>query len=137
LLGSLSYGLSITLFIHAMRGLGASRASTLFGISPLAGIALSIVLLHETPNSWFVIALIIMVAGTLFLIFENHSHKHLHLANIHEHAHIHEDGHHTHDHDESLRIHEGQSHSHIHEHKEIEHDHEHMPDINHRHNHVD
>jgi drug/metabolite transporter (DMT)-like permease len=41
ILGSLSYGLSITLFVYAMRGLGAARTSALFGTAPLAGIALS------------------------------------------------------------------------------------------------
>jgi len=135
LLGYLSYGVSITLFIRAMRGLGASRASTLFGTSPLAGIALSIVLLRESPNLWFLAALLLMVAGTLFVLFENHSHKHLHFAIIHEHAHHHDEGHHSHRHNKSVRNHKSQSHSHIHEHIEIEHEHEHMPDINHRHNH--
>lgn len=135
LLGCFSYGVSITFFIRAMRGLGAARASTLFGTSPLAGIILSIVLLHESPNLWFVIALILMVFGTLFLMFEKHSHKHLHLATIHEHAHVHDDGHHNHDHEMGVAFFNGQSHSHMHKHIEIEHAHEHMPDINHRHSH--
>lgn len=135
LLGCLSYGVSITLFIRAMRGLGASRASTLFGTSPLAGIALSILLLNESPNIWFLVALLLMVAGTLFVIFENHSHKHLHFATIHEHAHDHKDGHHSHNHNEILVFNKGQNHSHIHEHIETEHEHEHMPDIDHRHIH--
>jgi len=37
LLGSLSYGISIALFILAMRGLGAARTSALFGTAPFAG----------------------------------------------------------------------------------------------------
>jgi len=137
LLGSLSYGVSIILFIRAMRGLGAARASTLFGTSPLAGIVLSIVLLHESPNLWFVMALILMVIGTLFLLFERHTHKHLHAARIHEHSHFHDNAHHSHNHDNKVIAFyiEGQSHSHVHEHIEIEHEHEHLPDINHRHLH--
>lgn len=43
LLGSISYGMSIVLFIRAMRGLGASRTSALFGTSPMAGVGKSVV----------------------------------------------------------------------------------------------
>src|ERR1035437_5469076 len=41
-LGCLSYGISIVLFIHALRGLGAARTSALFSTAPLTGIILSI-----------------------------------------------------------------------------------------------
>ncbi len=41
LLGSLSYGLSIILFIRALRGLGAARTSALFGTAPIAGVLVS------------------------------------------------------------------------------------------------
>lgn len=41
ILGGLSYGASIVLFIHAMRGIGAARTSALFSSAPLAGISLS------------------------------------------------------------------------------------------------
>ncbi len=52
LLGSVSYGLSITLFIRAMRGLGAARTSALFGTAPLAGVALSFILLKESGKHY-------------------------------------------------------------------------------------
>ena len=48
LLGGLSYGLSITLFVLALRGLGAARTSALFSTSPLSGLALTFILFRET-----------------------------------------------------------------------------------------
>jgi drug/metabolite transporter (DMT)-like permease len=133
LLGSLSYGLSIILFIRAMRGLGAARTSALFAISPLAGILLSFIFLRETPSIMLLAALPLMALGTVALLTEEHHHAHLHPALIHEHAHRHDDGHHDHEHENEVDP--SKRHSHVHEHTEMTHDHEHMPDINHRHEH--
>jgi len=133
ILGSMSYGLSITLFIRAMRELGAARTSALFGSAPFAGIAISLFLFHETTSFMFLLAIPLMVAGTIFLVYEQHAHLHSHEASVHEHAHNHDDGHHGHDHGES-GIHV-RSHSHLHEHLCREHEHHHMPDIHHRHTH--
>ena len=134
LLGSLSYGLSIILFIRAMRGLGAARTSALFATAPLAGILFSFLILHESPSIFLLAALPLMALGTVLLLTEKHHHAHLHPAVIHAHAHRHDDGHHDHTHggavDPSTR------HSHVHEHTELTHDHEHMPDIDHRHEHA-
>ncbi len=68
LLGSISYGMSIVLFIRAMRGLGASRTSALFGISPLAGVILSLIIFRDPLNTFFLLALplIILAIGLLF-----------------------------------------------------------------------
>lgn len=130
-LGSLSYGASIVLFIHAMRGLGAARTSALFSTAPLAGMLLSFLLFQELPTWWFVVALPLIGVGALFLVNEAHQHGHLHELTTHEHAHHHDDGHHDHHH-------EGDSvpqHSHIHQHEALDHDHHHMPDLHHRHTH--
>jgi len=132
-LGSLSYGLSIVLFIRAMRGLGAARTSALFGTAPLAGVALSFILLHETPSAAFLVALPLMVIAAVLLIDERHQHRHTHADVTHDHRHRHDDGHHNHDHpgmtDRSL------THAHTHHHERIEHEHVHLPDIHHRHTH--
>jgi drug/metabolite transporter (DMT)-like permease len=131
LLGSLSYGLSIVLFIHAMRGLGAARTSALFGTAPLAGMLLSFLLFRELPGWLFLLALPIMVIGTIVLVSEEHEHHHFHNLTVHEHAHVHTDDHHNHDHG-------GRApgrHSHIHQHDELDHAHDHMPDLHHRHDH--
>jgi drug/metabolite transporter (DMT)-like permease len=131
LLGSLSYGLSIVLFIHAMRGLGAARTSALFGTAPLAGMLLSFLLFRELPGWLFLVAFPIMVVGTIVLVSEEHEHHHIHNLTVHEHAHVHTDGHHNHDHN-GEKI---EKHSHIHDHAELDHSHDHMPDLHHRHNH--
>ena len=133
LLGSLSYGLSITLFIRAMRGLGAARTSALFGTAPLAGVALSFLLLQESVNTMFLIALPLMIVGAILLVYEEHDHNHIHEAIMHEHCHNHDDGHHHHTHDD---IEFTREHSHYHEHEHHEHVHHHLPDINHRHTHA-
>jgi drug/metabolite transporter (DMT)-like permease len=130
-LGSLSYGASIVLFIRAMRNLGAARTSALFGTAPLAGMILSFVLFREFPSWTFFIALPLMVFGAVFLLNEKHEHYHVHEMTIHEHSHTHDDGHHGHAHpDENVR-----RHSHVHNHYKISHAHHHMPDLHHRHIH--
>jgi drug/metabolite transporter (DMT)-like permease len=130
-LGSLSYGISIVLFIRAMRGLGAARTSALFGTAPLAGMILSFLFFRDYPGLLFLAALPLMIIGTAFLVSEEHEHIHVHEKTLHEHAHVHDDGHHEHKHeDENI-----QKHSHLHEHDALAHDHDHMPDIHHRHTH--
>lgn len=133
LLGSLSYGLSIVLFIRAMRGLGAARTSALFATAPLVGVALSFVFFREAPNLLFFIALPLMITATVLLLREQHSHPHIHEAITHEHGHRHDDGHHTHDHPNMVSP--SLWHSHIHTHERLEHSHSHLPDIHHRHTH--
>jgi drug/metabolite transporter (DMT)-like permease len=133
LLGSVSYGLSITLFIRAMRGLGAARTSALFGTAPLAGLLFSILLFKEPIGFLFLLSIPLMVVGTMFLIYEKHDHYHIHEATIHDHSHNHTDGHHNHQHNDYVNS--SISHSHLHEHQQLEHKHNHMPDINHRHPH--
>ena len=134
LLGSLSYGLSITLFIRAMRGLGAARASALFGTAPLAGIILSFLFLQETVTTIFLFALPLMMAGAFILVYEEHDHQHVHEEIVHEHLHQHDDEHHGHSHNGTEY---GAVHSHGHKHGRIRHTHHHMPDIHHRHTHVE
>ncbi len=131
ILGGLSYGISIVLFIYAMRGLGAARTSALFGTAPLAGMLLSFILFREFPGWLFLVAFPLMIAGTLFLVNEEHEHEHVHEMIIHEHAHVHDDGHHDHLHTGDF----AQKHSHLHRHDQVTHTHQHMPDLHHRHIH--
>lgn len=130
-LGGLSYGASIVLFIHAMRGLGAARTSTLFSTAPIAGIILSILIFRELPDWLFFVSLPLMVIGALLLVNEEHEHPHVHEVLIHEHAHTHDDGHHEHEHEGTTP----RKHSHLHTHERLIHAHPHMPDIHHRHEH--
>jgi len=133
LLGSLSYGVSIVLFVHAMRGLGAARTSALFGTAPLAGMLLSFIILRENFNLMLLIAIPLMSIGAFLLINEEHQHHHIHDEVFHEHSHQHDDSHHTHEHVEDILF--AQSHSHFHKHPNVEHGHHHTPDLHHRHLH--
>lgn len=131
LLGCFSYGLSIVLFILAMRSLGASRTSAFFGTAPFIGTVLSFLLFHELPNIMFFVSLPIMIAGTVLILGEEHGHKHVHEHSEHEHRHRHDDEHHTHIHGDDNNL----EHSHIHVHSAVRHSHAHTPDIHHRHKH--
>lgn len=66
LLGFVAYGLSIFFYIYAQRELGAAKTSAYYAIAPFIGVALSIVIFREIPTITFIIALIIMIAGTYF-----------------------------------------------------------------------
>ena len=91
LLGAISYGMSIVLFVYAMRGLGAARTSTLFGLAPFVGAGLSLILFRESPSWFFLISIPLMAAGAWLLIGERHDHFHNHATLEHEHPHIHSD----------------------------------------------
>lgn len=63
-LGLVAYGLSIVLYIYAQRALGAARTSAYYAVAPFIGVALSLVIFRELPSASFVVALLVMIAGT-------------------------------------------------------------------------
>jgi drug/metabolite transporter (DMT)-like permease len=132
-LGLASYGVSIALFIYAMRGLGAARTGALFATAPFIGTALSFVMFRDMPGLQFLIALPLMVVGATLLLGERHAHRHVHEPLEHEHRHRHDDEHHGHVHAPGE---EAVEHSHEHQHAPFEHEHAHTPDEHHRHGHV-
>jgi hypothetical protein len=131
LLGLCSYGVSLVLFIRAMRGLGASRAGAFFGSYPFIGAALSVALLGEPVTGRLLAAGGLMAAALALLALERHGHRHRHEALEHEHAHVHGDAHHGHGHAAAF----AEPHSHRHRHDPAEHEHPHLPDAHHRHSH--
>jgi drug/metabolite transporter (DMT)-like permease len=129
--GVVCYGLSLVMFMTALRHLGAARTSALFATSPAFAIALSWILLREIPSPWTGAGALLMLPGAWLLIRNEHSHRHLHEALEHEHRHVH-DEHHQHEH----RGDEGpEPHSHPHRHAPLEHRHPHVADLHHRHGH--
>jgi drug/metabolite transporter (DMT)-like permease len=136
ILGSVSYGLSITFFILALRDLGAARTSALFSSAPFIGALISILILNESVGSQFAGALALMLIGTVLLVTERHAHEHRHSFLVHEHRHRHDDAHHGHEH-QPREIPPGGWHSHPHEHPSQTHEHPHTPDLHHRHEHED
>ena len=131
LLGWLGYGVSLALYIVALRHLGSARTAAHFSTAPFIGAALAIALLGEPVTPGFVCAFLLMLAATWIALTESHGHAHLHEALAHEHLHTH-DAHHQHAH----RGNEGpEPHAHAHEHDPLANSHTHLPDLHHRHPH--
>lgn len=72
LIGAFCYGLSIVLFISAVRTLGASRTAAFFGIGPFAGALVSFLLFQTAPTLPLFVALPLLIGGTL-LIARDHA----------------------------------------------------------------
>jgi drug/metabolite transporter (DMT)-like permease len=136
LLGWLAYGVSLVLYIVALRHLGSARAAAHFSTAPFIGAALSISLLGEPVGAGFVAAFLLMLAATWLALTEWHGHAHLHEPLQHEHVHTH-DAHHAHAHGggDDRPEPEPEPHSHPHRHDPLEHSHPHLPDLHHRHTH--
>ena len=132
LVGFLGYGVSLTLFVFALRHIGTARTGAYFSLAPFVGAALSIILLHDALTIYFIAAAILMGIGVWLHITERHEHEHVHEALSHEHMHFH-DEHHQHEHDSGVVLAEPHSHAHLHE--KLIHSHRHYPDIHHRHTH--
>lgn len=131
-LGFLGYGVSLVLFVLALRGLGSARTGAYFSTAPFLGAAIAILALGESVSFSFWAAAVLMGIGVWLHITENHSHEHQHLPMTHEHRHVH-DEHHQHEH--SFEWNGTGAHSHVHEHAPIQHSHPHFPDVHHRHTH--
>lgn len=67
LLGFVAYGLSIYFYIYAQRDLGAAKTSTYYAVSPFIGAGSSLIIFKELPSAIFIVALLIMAAGTYFV----------------------------------------------------------------------
>ncbi|HXE97914.1 MAG TPA: EamA family transporter [Dongiaceae bacterium] len=130
-IGALSYGMSLVLFVEALRKIGSARTATFFAIGPFIGMLLSVAMLGERPPAAYWFAGSLMLVGIFLLYREMHRHLHVHGAIAHCHTHIH-DEHHRHDHAENET---SEPHEHFHTHQPITHSHVHWPDVHHRHEH--
>jgi drug/metabolite transporter (DMT)-like permease len=130
--GLLGYGLSLVLFVLALRELGAGRTGAYFSTGPFLGAVASVIALGEPLTPQLGIAAALMGLGVWLHASEHHEHEHEHEALGHEHAHRH-DEHHRHDHPPGTPS--GETHSHWHAHAPLRHRHPHFPDIHHRHHH--
>ncbi len=132
--GALAYGLSVTLYIRAAQGLGASRSQMIFSTAPFFGVLLSVWFLGEPLSGRQIAAAVIILVALVILFSEQHRHPHRHAAASHRHDHGHDDAHHDHDHrNGSAAV----RHAHWHAHQAQEHGHKHWPDLHHRHPHPD
>jgi len=132
IVGFCGYGLSLVLFVLALRHLGTARTGAYFSAAPFVGAALSLLLLRETPAVSFWLAGALMAVGIWLHLTEHHEHEHTHEPLEHSHEHVH-DEHHRHDHDFAWDG--SEPHAHGHRHQPLRHVHPHTPDIHHRHEH--
>ena len=130
--GFVGYGISLVLFVLALRGLGAARSGAYFSTAPFIGAAVAIVAFHEATSAAFWIAAALMAAGVWLHLTERHEHEHAHEELVHSHSHRH-DSHHQHAH--AFAWDGREPHTHPHRHEPLTHSHPHYPDIHHRHGH--
>jgi len=131
-IGLLGYGVSLVLFVLALRGLGSARTSAYFSTAPFLGAAVALLVFHDPAPGVFWLSALLMALGLWLHLSERHEHEHDHPAMAHAHAHVH-DAHHRHQHD--FPWDGSEPHSHQHQHAPRLHRHRHYPDVHHRHGH--
>lgn len=130
--GLLGYGVSLVLFVLALRGLGSARTGAYFSTAPFIGAAIAILAFGEHASWMFWLAATLMGAGVWLHLSERHEHLHTHEPITHTHRHVHDEHHqHPHDFDWDGR----EPHTHEHTHAPLTHSHPHYPDIHHQHRH--
>ena len=133
ILGLFAYGVSLALFVVALRHLGTARTGAYFSVAPFLGAALA-VLLGDAVTPQLLTAGALMAFGVWLHLTERHEHEHVHEVFEHEHEHVHsDDPHHPHEHDPPVAW--GTRHTHSHRHEPLSHVHAHFPDAHHRHRH--
>jgi drug/metabolite transporter (DMT)-like permease len=131
-IGFCGYGLSLVMFVLALRHLGTARTGAYFSAAPFVGAALSVFMLGEIPGPLFWVAAALMAGGIWLHLTELHAHEHGHEELDHIHVHTH-DEHHQHGHDVGWDG--SEPHAHPHHHSVFRHVHPHYPDLHHRHEH--
>ena len=131
-MGLFGYGLSLVLFVLALRGLGTARTGAYFSVAPFIGASVAVMAFGESTGLLFWVAATLMAWGLWLHLSETHAHAHWHTPMTHDHPHSH-DEHHQHAHDFFWSG--SGTHQHRHTHALVRHMHPHFPDIHHRHEH--
>jgi drug/metabolite transporter (DMT)-like permease len=130
--GLAGYGLSLVLFVIALRYLGTARTGAYFSIAPFVGALIAVGFLGEPVTVQLIAAGALMIIGLWLHLTERHEHEHTHVRLTHNHRHVH-DAHHQHEHDAPQTG--AEPHAHTHTHEPLRHAHPHYPDEHHRHEH--
>lgn len=128
--GFFGIGVSLVMFILALRHLGTARTGAYYSLAPFIGAILAILVLGESLTLKLLMAGLLMGIGLWLHLSERHDHEHEHEPLEHDHAHTH-DEHHQHRHEGPVT----EPHSHLHRHTPMRHKHPHYPDLHHRHKH--
>lgn len=86
-LGAVSYGLSLVLFVFALRLLGSARTGAYFSSAPVLAALISLAVFAEQPGWRLVAAFGLVVLATALMVFERHVHEHTHGTLVHTHSH--------------------------------------------------
>ena len=82
MLGFVAYGLSIFFYVRAQNILGAAKTSAYYAIAPFVGAFLSFLFLSEQLSEMYIIALIVMILGSVLVVADtlirHHAHQHEH-----------------------------------------------------------
>ena len=78
LLGFGGYGISLVLFVVALRHIGVARTAAYFSIAPFFGAALAVIVFRETVTRSLVAAGVLMAIGAWLHLTERHEHEHAH-----------------------------------------------------------
>ncbi len=130
--GFLGYGVSLVLFVLALRHLGTARTGAYFSTAPFLGAITAVLFLGEAVTTQLGIAGLLMAFGVWLHLTETHEHEHEHDPMEHAHPHVH-DAHHQHAHEPGTPP--GEPHTHAHRHVRLRHKHPHVPDMHHTHRH--
>lgn len=131
-IGFLCYGVSLALYVRALRDLGAARTAAYFSVAPFAGAAIAVVVFEDPLTVQLAISGLLMAGGVWLHVTERHAHEHTHQPQSHSHAHAHDD---SHSHVDSAEDPVGEPHTHVHHHSRVTHTHHHAPDMHHQHRH--
>lgn len=107
LLGFVAFGLSIFFYVKAQDTLGAAKTSAYYATSPFIGTLISFIIFRDSVTLMFVVACLIMIAGTVVVVVDSliisHSHVHEHCVyednkpiRYYTHAHAHNHFHNNH-----------------------------------------
>ena len=130
--GFLGYGVSLALYVVALRHLGAARTGAYFSTAPFLGAVVAVIALGEPMTVQLLVAGGFMGLGVWLHLTERHEHAHTHRPMTHTHSHVHDEHHqHQHSHQDAP----GEPHTHPHEHGWLKHTHPHTPDVHHQHRH--
>jgi len=133
--GFLSYGASLTLFVIALRHLGTARTGAYFSVAPFFGALIALTMLDERLTMNLLLGGALMAVGVVLHLTERHVHEHSHETLEHQHEHVHGANDPHHDHEHNLPVPPSTRHTHPHRHTPITHTHPHFPDAHHRHIH--
>ena len=78
MVGFLGVGVSLVLFMLALRHLGAARTGAYFSLAPFIGALIAVVLLYEPVTAQLIAAGLLMGAGLWLHVAERHEHEHRH-----------------------------------------------------------